>query len=48
MSAPPVRLERDGALAVESDLQDRAGRTADHAEGVRAFLAKRPAEFRGA
>ena len=34
-------------LEVEASLQDRAGRTADYAEGVRAFLEKRPARFTG-
>ncbi len=34
-------------LDVEAGLQDRAGRTADYAEGVRAFLEKRPARFTG-
>lgn len=34
-------------LEVEASLQDRAGRTRDYAEGVRAFLAKRPPKFQG-
>lgn len=34
-------------LEAEVDAQTRAGRTADHLEGVRAFLEKRPPEFRG-
>lgn len=34
-------------LEVEAGLQDRAGRTRDYVEGVRAFVAKRPAEFEG-
>jgi 2-(1,2-epoxy-1,2-dihydrophenyl)acetyl-CoA isomerase len=34
-------------LEVEAELQDRAGRTHDYAEGVRAFLGKRPARFEG-
>src|SRR5438132_90229 len=41
--------ERDftSFLEVEAALQDRAGRTHDYAEGVRAFLGKRPAGFSG-
>jgi len=34
-------------LEIEAGLQDRAGRSHDYAEGVRAFLAKRPARFEG-
>ena len=34
-------------LDVEAALQDRAGRTNDYAEGVRAFLEKRPSHFSG-
>lgn len=34
-------------LDTEAALQDQAGRTVDYAEGVRAFLAKRPARFEG-
>jgi 2-(1,2-epoxy-1,2-dihydrophenyl)acetyl-CoA isomerase len=34
-------------LELEAALQDRAGRTADYAEGVRAFLEKRPTRFTG-
>ncbi|CAN5213376.1 2-(1,2-epoxy-1,2-dihydrophenyl)acetyl-CoA isomerase PaaG [soil metagenome] len=34
-------------LDVEAGLQERAGRTADYAEGVRAFAAKRPAQVTG-
>ena len=41
--------ERDfgSFLETEAALQDRAGRTHDYAEGVRAFLGKRPPGFRG-
>jgi 2-(1,2-epoxy-1,2-dihydrophenyl)acetyl-CoA isomerase len=34
-------------LALEADLQRRAAATADHQEGVRAFLEKRPPHFTG-
>ena len=34
-------------LGVEAELQDRAGRSRDYAEGVRAFAAKRAPEFEG-
>ena len=34
-------------LEIEAGLQDRAGQTHDYAEGVRAFLGKRPARFGG-
>src|SRR5207245_3747034 len=34
-------------LEHEADLQDRAGRTRDYAEGVRAFSQKRPAKMEG-
>lgn len=37
----------DAFLEIESGLQDRAGRTRDYAEGVKAFTAKRPARFEG-
>ncbi len=41
--------DRDFAafLELESLLQDRAGRTSDYAEGVRAFTSKTPAKFEG-
>ena len=38
----------DAHLDLERDLQRTAGRTPDYAEGVSAFLAKRPPRFRGA
>ncbi len=37
----------DESLALEQDYQRRAGRSPDYAEGVRAFLEKRPARFSG-
>jgi 2-(1,2-epoxy-1,2-dihydrophenyl)acetyl-CoA isomerase len=37
----------DRQLDLERDLQGRAAATPDHAEGVRAFLEKRPAVFHG-
>lgn len=37
----------DTQLALEQELQGEAGRTADYAEGVRAFVEKRPPHFRG-
>ncbi|HEY9325733.1 MAG TPA: enoyl-CoA hydratase-related protein, partial [Candidatus Limnocylindria bacterium] len=41
--------DRDFAsfLELESSLQDRAGRTSDYAEGVRAFTSKTAAKFEG-
>jgi len=37
----------DAQLDLERDLQDEAGHTPDYAEGVRAFLEKRPPVFTG-
>ena len=40
-------LSLDAALDYEADLQEIAGQTADHLEGVTAFLEKRPPLFNG-
>jgi methylmalonyl-CoA mutase cobalamin-binding domain/chain len=40
-------LRQTPEMVVEAALQDQAGRSADYAEGVRAFLEKRPARFTG-
>jgi len=42
-----VVVDMDSALEYEMYLQDIAGRTRDHAEGVRAFFDKRDPEFIG-
>jgi 2-(1,2-epoxy-1,2-dihydrophenyl)acetyl-CoA isomerase len=42
-----LESDLESSLEYEAQLQSIAGRTADHAEGVRAFAEKRPARFRG-
>jgi 2-(1,2-epoxy-1,2-dihydrophenyl)acetyl-CoA isomerase len=42
-----LALDLQGALEYEAHLQEVAGRTQDHREGVAAFLAKRPAQYIG-
>jgi 2-(1,2-epoxy-1,2-dihydrophenyl)acetyl-CoA isomerase len=42
-----ANTDLEAALAYEATLQEIAGRTADHAEGVAAFLEKRTPEFQG-
>lgn len=42
-----IVVDMDSALEYETYLQDVAGRTADHAEGVKAFFEKRDAKFSG-
>ena len=37
----------DESLAYEAILQQAASETSDHAEGVKAFIEKRPARFTG-
>ena len=37
----------DEQMEYEAQLQEVLGRTQDHAEGVSAFLEKRPAQFKG-
>ncbi|MBI3841212.1 MAG: enoyl-CoA hydratase/isomerase family protein [Thaumarchaeota archaeon] len=43
-----IVVDMDSALEYEAYLQDVAGRTRDHVEGVKAFFEKREAEFSGA
>ena len=42
-----IVVDMDSALEYEAYLQDVAGRTRDHVEGVKAFLEKREASFTG-
>lgn len=42
-----LTAELESALENEAFLQEIAGRTADHLEGVQAFMNKRPPEFKG-
>jgi 2-(1,2-epoxy-1,2-dihydrophenyl)acetyl-CoA isomerase len=47
MFAAAATNDLDAQLALEAVLQGESGRTADYAEGVRAFVEKRPPRFRG-
>ena len=44
---PHLAGTNDAALEYEASLQGMAGRTADHAEGLAAFVAKRAPRFSG-
>ena len=45
--SPLVKVSLDETLTVEGRVQDEAALTADHREGVRAFLEKREPRFEG-
>jgi 2-(1,2-epoxy-1,2-dihydrophenyl)acetyl-CoA isomerase len=42
-----LSMDLEAALAHETDMQELAGRTHDHKEGVQAFIEKRAPQFRG-
>jgi 2-(1,2-epoxy-1,2-dihydrophenyl)acetyl-CoA isomerase len=42
-----LSMDLEAALAYETDMQELAGRTHDHKEGVQAFVEKRPPQFQG-
>ncbi len=47
MAEPPAIYDLKTTLQLEGELQDKAFETADHREGVAAFLEKRPAKYTG-